>query len=413
MNSNKSIAFVVGDSYAVNSGLTYVAKNMKRILETMGYHVVYLSVSGPKFNDIQGEAYYIDNSIVNFDRCVEAFRPELVFTVHDLWMLVMTVMSSYRDTYKLIMYCPIEASYYPETVVYSMPDNKDSVSVVPIAQVARAADYVIAYNEFGAKGLKSMNVKVDSAIHNGLDTNKNFIISNKNLVMEKRRSLGVNDNDVMFLHVSRNSTRKRQDVLLESWFKFIELHRREHGSTSTPAAKLYLHVEKYAVNGIDIPAIIKRFRIENSVILTDNVNVSDQEMNLLYNACDVYIGLPGGEGHGYGFAEAMITGKPVIYGDYGGQTTFCKGAGISVPPVQFITSQNIDAPRAIINSTAAAKAIEHLYKSREDRERFGNVGLDFATRALTWDVLDSSFIRSIQNAVSTSKNMPFFARRAV
>lgn len=174
-----------------------------------------------------------------------------------------------------------------------------------------------------------------------------------------------------------------------------------------------MHTDRYAYNGLDIPAILNRLNIANSVIMPQNINFSDEDLNLFYNACDVYVGLPSGEGHGLGFAEAMAVGKPLIYGSYGGHITFCKGAGIEVPPVAFISAQNIDAPRAIISEKKASEAMLTLYLDKDLRDKYGKIALEKA-QALYWENLDDKFKNSFNEALkNSSKNNTVFAKRIV
>ena len=75
---NGQTALIVGDgwfglsnpasiNYNVNlcvySGLTKIAKNLKRILEKMGFKVVYVSISGQPYPDIENVSYHIGNSV--------------------------------------------------------------------------------------------------------------------------------------------------------------------------------------------------------------------------------------------------------------------------------------------------------------------------------------------------------------
>lgn len=437
---NGQVAFVVGDGYfglsnpaainnnpalAVDSGLTKIAKNMKRILEKMGFsRVVYVSVSGHPHAPLEGIAYHIGNQLGNpnhqdpferlnpvekFDRLVEQFRPTLVVSVHDLWMLFTPFLSAYRENFTWVQYDPVEADYYPQTVVYSLPTNP-AIQPIPIADVLKNANYVIAYNTFGAQGLKAMGREPNKCIHNGLNPREIYEIENRQVCLDRRRAIGIQDDWTMFFHMGRNSVRKRPDIMLEAWFKFTQLVEK----TGKPLkAKFYVHTDRYSFNGFDIPSIIKRLGIEKSVVMPSELNFSLDDLNIFYNASDIYVGLPGGEGHGLGFSEAMYLGKPLVYGCYGGHITYCKGAGIEIPAIQFLSEQNIDAPRAVISSTKAAQAMFDLYSSPELRKQYGDVGREIAKKELTWDVLDSKFEEAFNEALSGAKNSSIFAKKVV
>lgn len=423
MTATNKIAFVLGDSNSkeYHSGLQYVARNLETYLRTMGYKTVYISISGPAHPNVENSTYYIGNgverlqdgrqvnSVQKFDELVKKYRPSVVVTNHDLWMSLTPMLSAYRHTYTWIQYNPIEANYYPKQVIYSRPDDQQ-FKQINISEVGKNADYIIAYNDFGASGLRAMGVDVDKIIPNGIDRNKGRIITDQEVINARRAVLGVNSNEVLFMHMSRNSPRKRQDVLLEAWYKFLKMGEEKLGKK--PAAKLYLHSDRYSLNGLDIPSITERFGITDSVIMPSDMNFSDDDLNMFYNACDVYVSLPGGEGHGYGFHEAMAIGKPLIYGAFGGHITYCESAGIGVMAKQFISAQNIDAPRAIINSTSAAEAMMVLYLDKDKRLTYGNNGKE-AVKNMYWDVLEEQFINAFSEAVEKSNPSKIFMRRVV
>lgn len=52
-------------------------------------------------------------------------------------------------------------------------------------------------------------------------------------------------------------------------------------------------------------------------------DISDRELKALYAQCDVMVGPSFAEGYGLPFAEAMLTGVPVITTNWGGQLDFC------------------------------------------------------------------------------------------
>lgn len=436
---NGQTALIVGDGWfglsnpasinynvnlCVDSGLTKIAKNLKRILEKMGFKVVYVSISGHPYPDIENVSYHIGNSVGNpndtnlynrlnsvekFDIIVEKFRPNLVVSVHDLWMLFQVSLSAYRENFTWVQYDPVEADYYPQTVVYSLPNNPN-IQPLPIVDVLKNANYVIAYNTFGAQGLKAMGREPNKCIHNGINPKEIYEIDNKQVLLDRRRAIGIQDDWLMFFHMGRNSVRKRPDIMLEAWFKFTKLVE----ATKQPLkAKFYVHTDRYSFNGFDIPSIIKRLGIEKSVVMPSELNFSADDLNIFYNASDIYVGLPGGEGHGLGFSEAMYLGKPLVYGCYGGHITYCKGAGIEVPAIQFLSEQNIDAPRAVISSTKAAQAMFDLYSSQELRKQYGDVGKEIARKELLWEILDPKFEEAFSEALSEAKTSSIFAKKVL
>jgi glycosyltransferase involved in cell wall biosynthesis len=69
-------------------------------------------------------------------------------------------------------------------------------------------------------------------------------------------------------------------------------------------------------------SVLKIASSDNRIRIIDR-NVTRDELTGLQAACDCYISLHRSEGFGYGPAEAMALGKPVITTGYSGVTDFC------------------------------------------------------------------------------------------
>ena len=105
-------------------------------------------------------------------------------------------------------------------------------------------------------------------------------------------------------------------------------------------------------------------------------NLTDAEYRSLIDSSDVFVALHRAEGFGYGIADAMMLGKPVIVSDYSGTTDFCEADNaflidvdvVPTPPEQMRSksyvghwcSPRVDqasaAMRAVLTDREAAKA---------------------------------------------------------
>lgn len=416
-------AIVIGDSYSFTSGLSYVAKNLARILkDKLNYKVIYLSITNERHEPVENQVVWIGNCVQELDRQIVKYRPSIVVCNHDPWLLYQVMLSQFRHTFSLIGYIPCESLYYAPEAVTNLPDQIISVgngqeqrqpgpvSTIPIAQIIQDYDYLIAYNDFGRQGLEGLGAKVRRCIPHGYHRDRVKIIENREVVQGRRHAIGVKDDEILFMHVSRNSVRKRQDVLLEAWYRFMQMGEKKLGHR--PKAKLYLHSDQVSFNGFVIPSIINRLKINDSVIMPQNMNFSEEDLNIFMNAADCYITSPAAEGFGLPVLEMMALGKPIVYGNYGGHTTFCEGAGIAVPPVQFISAQNIDMVHAIINSGKMAEAMMTMYLDKDLREKYGKVGIEKA-QSMSWDKVDLQFVEAFQEAVSEAMTPFVFAKKVV
>ena len=114
-----------------------------------------------------------------------------------------------------------------------------------------------------------------------------------------------------------------------------------------------------------------------------NRTLSETELTGLLDACDCYVTLHRSEGFGYGAAEALIQGKPVISTDYSGVCDFCT-AETSLPVPYALTPAEqgaypyMDADRSYVwaspNIEAASEHMRRLFKNPAEGRKLGDQG---------------------------------------
>lgn len=118
-----------------------------------------------------------------------------------------------------------------------------------------------------------------------------------------------------FLHVSSCFPRKGVDALLAAYGAafsidddvslIIKTFDNPHNEVRKMLAELQAHNPRY-------PHVVTIFG-----------DISDAELKALYGQCQVMVGPSFAEGYGLPFAEAMLSGIPVITTNWGGQLDFC------------------------------------------------------------------------------------------
>jgi glycosyltransferase involved in cell wall biosynthesis len=114
-----------------------------------------------------------------------------------------------------------------------------------------------------------------------------------------------------------------------------------------------------------------------------NRTLSEDEITGLLSACDCYVTLHRSEGFGYGAAEALVQGKPVITTDYSGVCDFCT-TETSLPVPYTLTAVKpgaypyLDAERSYVWATpdvhAASDHMRRLFKDPAEGLRRGEQG---------------------------------------
>jgi len=133
-----------------------------------------------------------------------------------------------------------------------------------------------------------------------------------------RRYFGIPETDYVFLFffdVRSYATRKNPQAVVEAFRRLLSIR---------PYARTRLVLK---VNGAELaPQIMSQLREDLSdmihhVTFLDRV-MSANEVKNLVRCCDCFVSLHRSEGFGFGIAEAMVLGKPVIATAYSGNMDF-------------------------------------------------------------------------------------------
>jgi glycosyltransferase involved in cell wall biosynthesis len=151
-----------------------------------------------------------------------------------------------------------------------------------------------------------------------------------------------NEEDFMVLNLNRNQPRKRWDTTLIAWVEFVERHYNVNvtKTISKNDCKINKHTSRpiKLVIGTsldsywDLMDIIEtevKFRkvpldyVKNTIITVNAPQqLSDRDINILYNACDVGLNTADGEGFGLCGFEGLAIGKAQISAYVGGMREF-------------------------------------------------------------------------------------------
>ncbi|WP_434604855.1 glycosyltransferase family 4 protein [Pseudomonas sp. R1-7] len=133
-----------------------------------------------------------------------------------------------------------------------------------------------------------------------------------------RRYFGIPESDYTFLFfydLRSYSTRKNPEGVVAAFRRLLE---------ARPYSKAHLVVK---VNGVESnPAAFEELReqvqdLHQQVTLIHQGMTSNEVKNLA-RCCDCFVSLHRSEGYGFGIAEAMVLGKPVIATSYSGNLDF-------------------------------------------------------------------------------------------
>ncbi len=231
-----------------------------------------------------------------------------------------------------------------------------------------------------------------------------FEMSEKEKLDFKVKLLGENKKDFFTVFwINRNARRKRPGDLLYSWKLFID-------KTDRKDAVLLIHSDPNDKEGVNMPEIIRKFNLENNVILsTDKVDFS--EINVLYNISDATINISFAEGFGLSTLESMQTGTPILAVTTGGLTRqvidYRDGSenGVAIKPkvTSLVGSQSVPYIfEDYAEPNEIAEAIFKLYNMDDEKrknlsEKVKQYAQDAFSYEKTIDLWDESLEETIGN----------------
>lgn len=389
-----------GDSLNYNSGLSYLSKSfLQKFYDTGKYDIGYITLSGDdsvknqSFPDIQiFNAQVLDKKKSKvFDEVIVKFRPDIVISFVDPWILDPIAYSRYKLSFFWIAYLTIETPEYPDFVTYPTPINPQIRK--SLRNILMISDLLIPCTPMGFENLKKLKVKPSPYIFPGLDVEKEIKIK-----INKKMAFGntVNDDSFIFMTVGVNSDRKGLAKIVESFDKFL----KKIGGTKDKY-KLYIHSDlNRNQGGTDLRGMISALNINKNVLIpaiyTKNIGISRKELFEKYKASDCYIGLAAGEGWGYGYLESMLHGKPLVYIDYGGHLSFCKDAGLPVKVKDYFYSVGGYIKFALPDTDDAAKQMARMVSDKKIYNKLSIKGKAIVN-TFTWEKSFKELEKNILN----------------
>ena len=290
----------------------------------------------------------------------------------------------------------------PEIVFYS-PVESGPIAPEIMQQLHGVSRYV-AFTEYGrreiAEALKSVREQDPSfqfpemdVIPHGVASDKFFPLTGGSDVAgesiswrrrEARRLMKLDDAEhldaFIVLNANRNMPRKRIDLTMQGFAEFAK---------DKPAnVKLYLHMATEDT-GWNVLILAKRYGIFDRLIMTQADNsrpaFSDEQLNFLYNACDVGITTVTGEAWGMVSFEHAATRAAQIVPRHTSLADLWEGAAEFIEPAMKLTYPGNLTHAHLVTPEGVAAALQRLYEDRAHREALADAAYRNATRAeLNW-----------------------------
>jgi len=393
--------------------MTYLQRTGKYEIKCIGWFhqdtnedVIYPIITTEK--DSQGRITQEDKyAHKSFPKVVDEFKPDLVWTLGDHWMVDHVAKTPNRGSFKWVMYCPIDGHPSPSKWKATF----------------EAADILVAYGKYGMETMRhrapSANLKY---IYHGVDSKAFHPTSQQEKNESRKTIMGVSPDKKVIGIVARNQPRKAFDKLFEAYFYILnglyirckdcnkitvfpfDLVKREavrttkckhcmgtNFSNAEPRDDVRLYVHGAIQDcGWDLVDLQNDYNLSGKVLVNPSlkigVGVSEHTLNGIYNAFDVFTLPTRGEGFGLPILEAMSAGVPVVVTDYSAHPEWCNDAGILVPPVVLEAEPLTNIRRAVIDIDLYVTGLLDMLDNDAMRKSCGEAGRAKAEE-MDWEII--------------------------
>jgi D-inositol-3-phosphate glycosyltransferase len=384
------------------TGLTRVLDTvLRRLADRHEIHFLGIGYSGETVRD-RGLTIYPTNpkggdvfAAFQAIRMIEEIRPALILVMHDIWMFdyYLRLFGPYRDRLKIVACIPLDGRI------------RNEENAAPLAQ----ADRVVTYTQFaraefeGAFGrLRAKQADRDfpavDVIPHGVDRERfhpfpeleEASFGSMGRAQAKRRVFGDRwdaGESFVVLNASRPDRRKRVDLTVRGFAMF---------AAGKPAnVRLCLHHSVMgAAAGRELEPVIRECGLGErlSVNPLGSQVVGDDELNLLYNACDVGINTAMGEGWGLVSLEHGAAGAAQIVPDHTACAELWRGRAELIPPAKSYVPDFSPLEMGEVSPEGVARALEALYQDRARRQELSRAASGVARNpAYSWAAVTRQF----------------------
>lgn len=403
MNRTRPRLKIVAIGFNIHgTGLTRVMHSiMRRFADRHEIHYLGIGYSGDTIRD-RGLTIHPTNlkggdvfAAFQAKRLIEEIDPELLFILHDIWCFdhYLRVLGPYRDRLKIVCYIPLDGRIVNE---------EDAAAL-------EQADRVVVYTEFARKEFEGAFERLRDKRGGGAFPAVDIIPHGTDLECfrpfpellqasfasparagVKRRVFGDFqglDESFIVLNASRPDIRKRIDLTVAGFAGFA--------ADKPTNVRLCLH---HAImgepEGEQIASLVRQYGLEGRLHLNPLAGgvIDDDELNLLYNACDVGINTSMGEGWGMVSFEHGASGAAQIVPDHSACAELWQGRAEMIQPARRFIPDSSVLEMGEVSAEGVAQALSNLYDNPQRRQQLARAAFENAQKPeYSWEAIMGRF----------------------
>jgi glycosyltransferase involved in cell wall biosynthesis len=308
---------------------------------------------------------------------VRTHKPDVIILYNDL-LVVSTFLKQLHEArnegckFKIIAY--IDQVY--------LNQRKEYINIVN-----HVADVGMLFTKYWEDIILPQGLKLPTCyLPHGINTSVHFPVDR----MLARRYYNLKPEDFLVLNLNRNQPRKRWDICMQAFAEVLVTHADKPIKLLIATAVqgawhlLELFERELGKRGLTMQEGMKH------IVLHDNPQrVTDEDINILYNASDIGINTCDGEGYGLCQFQQAACGVPQVVPDIGGfKEFFDKDCAIMVEPKM---TYYVDCSRDAVCGEAQlcdyrdfAKGIITYYENAELRAEHGKRARERIVKGYQW-----------------------------
>lgn len=309
-----------------------------------------------------------DRSDIDGCRAIAALAPSLCPTVvlvtNDLWKVwpALTAAHRWAGNALLVISSPVDGEIIAPDLV-SLLTEVACLAVYTETAYATVADAAHVLFGAAAAGLLSriqvMPHGVDTTVFRPLDqqSRAQSRLSARRRLFPDRAELWDN---FMVLNANMNQVRKRLDLTLDGFARFAR--------DLPPNVKLLMHA-KWRDWACDIHAEAEKLGVLDRLLTVTGGEtlsaVSDEVLNLIYNATDVGLSTSMGEGWGFIPLEHAAAGVAQIVPRHSALAEIWEGSAEFIEPVERFAPPGAPLAMQVVSAEDVASTLQRLYRDPE------------------------------------------------
>lgn len=310
---------------------------------------------------------------------VERHRPAVVFLYNDLWILnkYPRVLGDTGGS-RIVCYCPLDGGIFDDGLVAPLAAVDRLVVCTGFARREFRLSAARLAGEASVTSFPDVDViphSVDTSVFRPLAGGRRAA---RRLLFPGEPAL---DDAFIVLNANRPQPRKRIDLTIDGFARFAR--------GKPPGVRLYLH---QAISGPEERADVLRraaaLGIADRLILGPDGDrrATDEELNLVYNACDVGLNTAMGEGWGLVSFEHAATGAAQVVPRHSACAELWADAAEFLEPGDPCVPDFSLLEMRAVSPEGVAAALERLYADHERRGAISRAAYRNATRpAFRWE----------------------------